>query len=231
MTYGGPPDGPIRPVTPMTRSENKPASRLDPTVVDEELLDEESRRAWTEAMSVRPFGDSYLVSCPDGTEFVSLGETNCSCEATADVCKHVRRVAIEINRGRVPPPEEDTVPCRACDAEVPVSVAEEPPFLCRDCDLEPGDIVIDTEGCPDTPLLVVSSPGRAAEMVALPGDDRTVAEYPGNGDHPRDAPVVEAIYPQAVSTDRSPRRYLFPVTRLTRPEDRDPQRSLADSST
>ncbi|MFC7142998.1 SWIM zinc finger family protein [Halosimplex aquaticum] len=209
----------------MTRTRNTQASLSDrPLVpadrVDGGALDEASRRAWTEAMTVRPFGDGYLVDCEGGTEYVSLAPSDCSCPESADDarCEHVRRVAIEINLGRVPPPAERTVPCRGCDRQVAVSAADSPPALCAECHLEPGDVVVDAEADEETPLLVVSEPGRPADVVALPDDDRTVASYPGNDGYPPDEPVVEAVYPQAVSTRRDPQRYLFPLARLRRPE-------------
>lgn len=203
------------------------ATRADDRV--DELLDDASRRAWTADMTVRPFGDAYLVSCEDGTQFVSLTESDCSCDEEG-VCIHRRRVAIEINRGRVPPPAARTVDCQGCDREVAASVAGEPPFLCPDCDLAPGDIVVDAEGSPDTPLLVISSPGRPSDVVTVPDDGCTVAEYPGNGDQPPDAPVVECVYPQAVSTERPPRRYVFPVTRLVDPDEADDGEAAASLS-
>jgi hypothetical protein len=172
-------------------------------------------------MAVKPFGGAYLVDAEDeATQFVTLGDSSCSCGGSDgdDRCKHVRRVAIEINLGRVPPPSGHSIPCQGCGDRVDVSVADDPPHLCPDCDVEPGDLVFDREGDADTPLLVVSAPGLPADEVAVPGADVTVAAYPGNGDYRSSAPVVEAVFPQAVSTDRPPRRYLFPVPRLTKPE-------------
>ena len=182
-------------------------------------LDEASRRAWSEAMTVRPFGDAYLVECDEGTYHVSLAPSTCSCGGSTaeNRCEHVRRVAIEINLGRVPPPSERTVPCAGCRRQVAVSAADSPPPLCAECRLEPGDLVVDETGDAETPLLVVSEPGRPADLVALPDDGRTVADYPGNGGYAADEPVVEVVYPRAVSTDEPPRRYLFPLGRLTRP--------------
>lgn len=202
-----------------------PAERADGA-----RLDEASRRAWSEAMTVRPFGEGYLVDCDGGTHYVGLAPSNCSCgESPAeDRCEHVRRVAIEINLGRVPPPSERTVPCAGCDRRVAVSAADSTPALCAECRLEPGDVVVDEAGDGETPLLVVSAPGRPADVVALTGDDRTVADYPGNDGYPADEPVVEVVYPRTVSTDRSPRRYRFPLARLERPDrdDRPPERDV-----
>lgn len=273
----------------MTRSRNTPASRTDSSLLAidrlaDDHLDETSRRAWTEAMTVRPFGDAYLVDCADRTHYVTLDPSKCSCDDARDErgggdsadgddsnendsegddgdgddnsdaseiddasdgsdgdgsdddghndgddltdggdsddgdrCVHVRRVAIEINLGRVPPPSEHTVECGGCDRAVAVSAADAPPYLCPECRLEPGDVVVDTDGDAETPLLVVSEPGRPADLVTVPDEERTVAEYPGNDRHATDAPVVEAVYAHAVSTDRQPRRYLFPLTRLGKP--------------
>lgn len=185
------------------------------------LLDEQSRRAWTEPMSVKPFGGAYLVDCDDEpTRFVRLGDSNCSCGGTDgdDRCKHVRRVAIEINIGRVPPPSGRSIPCQGCGTAVDVSVADDLPHLCPECNVEPGDLVVDREGDANTPLLVVSGPGLPADEVTVPEADVSVAEYSGNDDYRSSAPVVEAVFPQSVSTDRPPRRYLFPVPRLTKPD-------------
>ena len=204
----------------MTRPSNPPGHGRGSRAVAAELLDEQSRRAWTEPMAVKPFGGAYIVDCEDdGTHFVTLGEANCSCGGSEGErrCKHVRRVAIEINLGRVPPPSERSVACQGCGSEVSVSVADDPPHLCPACDAEPGDLVVDREGDPNTPLLVVSPPGHPANEVGIPGAGVTVADYPGNGNYPDGAPVVEAVFPQSVSTDRPPRRYLFPVPRLAKP--------------
>lgn len=204
----------------MTPPSTPPAKGSEPQALPAELLDEQSRRAWAEPMAVKPFGDAYVVDCEsDGTQFVRLTDGECSCDERdgTDRCKHLRRVAIEINLGRVPPPSERTVACRGCDAEVGVSVADDQPHLCADCRLAPGDLVVDREGDPNTPLLVVSGPGQPADEVPVPGGDCTVASYPGNDRYPADAPVVEAVFPGAVSVERPPRRYLFPVSRLVTP--------------
>jgi len=196
-------------------------------------LDDASRRAWTRPMTVRPFGDGYLVDCADSTHYVSLGPGGCSCENTTENhCEHVRRVAIEINLGRVPPPSERTVECRGCGRSVGVSAADSPPALCGECHLEPGDVVVDAEGDGETALLVVSEPGPPAEFVTVPDDGRTVADYASNDGYPDDAPVVEVVYPGDVSTDREPRRYLFPLARLRQPDgpDRPPEGDATASS-
>ena len=205
----------------MTSPSNLPAPGASSQAVATESLDEQSRRAWTEPMAVKPFGGGYLVDCEsEPTRFVRLGDSNCSCGRNDgdDRCKHVRRVAIEINLGRVPPPSDGSIPCQGCGTHVDVSVADDPPHLCRDCHLRPGDVVIDREGDENTPLLVVSRPGLPADEVTIPEMDSTVASYPGNGDYRPGAPVVEAVFPRSVSTDRRPKRYLFPVPRLTKPD-------------
>jgi hypothetical protein len=170
-------------------------------------------------MTVSPFGDAYLVDCQEETRYVTLGPGECSCGQAApeDPCEHVRRIAIEINLGRVPAPGERTADCSGCGRPVAVTAADSPPPLCPECHLAPGDVVVDIEGETETPLLVVSEPGRPADMVTVHGEEQTVAEHPTNDGFPPDSPVVEAIYPQAVSTDREPRRYLFPLARLRTP--------------
>ena len=217
----------------MTHPGNTPASLSDLPSLAQRRLDgsgfgDASRRAWSRPMTVRPFGDAYLVDCKDGTHYVSLESGDCSCEhATDERCEHVRRVAIEINLSRVPPPSAQTVECRGCDRPVAVSAADSPPVLCAECHLEPGDVVVDAEADGETPMLVVSRPGRPAEFVTVPDDGRTVADYTSNDDYPDDTPVVEVVYPRVVSTDREPRRYLFPLARLRQPgrDDRPPERS------
>jgi hypothetical protein len=220
----------------MTRTRNTQASLSDQPLVPAErvdgaALDEASRRAWTEAMTVRPFGDGYLVDCEGGSQYVSLAPSDCSCaDSDEDArCEHVRRVAIEINLGRVPPPSERTVPCAGCGRQVAVSAADSPPPLCTACHLEPGDLVVDGAGDGERPLLVVSEPGRPADVVALP-DDGTVADYPGNDEYAADDPVVEVVYPRSIRPDRPPRRYSFPLSRLSTPEERTGQTTLAAST-
>ena len=201
----------------MSNSWKRPPSRIVRNPPDEALLDEESRNAWTQSMSIRPFGETYLVDCHEGgTHVVLLQESNCSCGESnpGDPCRHVRRVAIEINIGRLPPPSAERVPCQGCETEMPVGARDDPPYLCQDCRLEPGSVVLDEQGDPETPLLVVSYPGGAAHDVAVPTENCTVADYAGNEKYPSTAPVVEAISPYAVSLSRPPRRYLYPVARL-----------------
>jgi len=65
---------------------------------------------------------------------------------------------------------------------------------------------------------VVSSPAGSADETTVPDANCTVAEYSGNDAYPSSAPVVEAIYPHAVSLSRQPRRYLYPVSRLSKLE-------------
>lgn len=189
-----------------------------------EALDGESRRAWTEAMAVRPFGDDYLVeSEAGGTHYVSLDERSCSCadQGGDRRCKHIRRVAIEINLGRLPAPAGQQTSCDACGADLERPATADPPHLCADCAVEVGDVVVDREGDPATPLLVVSHVGYRADRVAIPSADCTVAEYPGNGSYDPDDPVVEVIYPDSITPGEPPQRYRFPVTRLTSPPDRE----------
>jgi len=212
----------------MTQEWKQPASEPRPLVIDTDMetLDEESHRAWTESMAVRPLGKDYLVTCPDsGTHLVSLENSDCTCDGADDEqCRHLRRVAIEINLGRLPAPTRRTVDCAACGEEARASETAVP--LCAACHVEPGDVVVDGDGDPSTPLLVVSPPRHRAADVAIASDGPTVAEYPGNEAYDGSEPVVEVVYPDSVSADRSPRRYRFPVSRLADPPDSDSRQAL-----
>lgn len=213
----------------MRHTGNGPASAKAPLAPDVDALGERARRAWTEPMAVRPLGDGrYAVDSASGrTYVVDLDGGRCSCpdsEIRGELCKHARRVAIEINQGRVPSPDEP-LRCRGCDREVS-DVADDSPRLCDDCLLEPGDLVFDRERDRDTPLLVVSITDRRADDVEIPGTGRTVAEYRENRTYPPSDPVVEVVYPRSIRADRSPRRYSFPLSRLAEPDDRRGQTTL-----
>lgn len=71
-------------------------------------LSDRGARAWIERMAVAPLEDSYLVETESGGSYVvDPVDGTCTCpdqRIRQEVCKHLRRVAIEITAGRVPPP-------------------------------------------------------------------------------------------------------------------------------
>lgn len=217
----------------MTHTENPPASQPTPLAPDVDALDERSRRAWTESMAVRTLPDGrYVVESESGATYVvDLHRSDCSCpdnEIRGELCKHIRRVAIEINQGRLPSPPR-TVECRGCGREVGAEALEERPFLCTDCRVGPGDLVYDRERGPGVPMLVVAVSDRRADEVDIPEARRTVADYGDNRQYPASDPVVEVVYPRSVRPERSPRRYSFPLSRLARPDADAEQATLTDS--
>lgn len=219
----------------MTHTENQPASVKTALVPDVDALDERSRRAWTERMAVRPLGDGrYVVeSASGGTYTVDLHRGDCSCpdsEIRGALCKHARRVAIEVNQGRVPAPVR-SMRCRVCGRSVSVVDGDGSPAFCPDCRLEPGDVVFDRERGPSTPLLVVSVTERRADEVEIDDAGSTVAEYGENRKYNPSDPVVEVVYPRSIHGTETPRRYAFPVSRLERPDDGSTQTTLLGSST
>lgn len=214
----------------MTQTENTPASAITALAPDVAALDERSRRAWIEPMAVRPLGNGrYAVDSASGATYVvDLPKGDCSCpdsEIRGALCKHARRVAIEINQGRVPGPN-GPVRCRSCSREMAVRVPDQSPRLCEDCRLEPGDLVFDRERDRDTPLLVISVSEKRADEVEIPELAQTVAEYGENRKYSPADPVVEVVYPHSVRTDRPPRRYSFPISRLSKLDDESKQSTL-----
>jgi hypothetical protein len=180
-------------------------------------MDERSARAWTESMAVRPLGRGrYAVDSQSGATYVvDLPASDCSCpdhEIRGERCKHLRRVAIEVNRGLVPPPGKLDGICRACGR--PRFVTERVPHLCAECNLEVGQFARDRE---TGDLVVVARvTDRPADRTRIESADCTVAEYPKNEGYPPEDPVVEVVYPSALphtSFDEL-QRYSFPLSRL-----------------
>ena len=214
----------------MTHAQNQPASPKTVLAPDVASLDERSRRAWTEPMAVRPLQDGrYAVDSASGTTYVvDLDRGRCTCPDSTirgELCKHARRVAIEINQGRVSSPTPAR--CRICGREVSRDAGDRPFAYCADCRFDPGEVVYDRERGPDTPLLVVSFTHRRADEVAVDGTGQTVAEYGENGKYSPSDPVVEVVYPRSIDARRSPHRYSFPASRLARPDDASRQTTLA----
>lgn len=187
-------------------------------------LEERSRRARTEPMSVLAVGDGrYAVDAASGDRYlVDLEAGRCGCpdhRFRGARCKHVRRVAIEITEGRVPPPGAVVRDCRDCETSVFVDEDAPGPTYCPDHELSPGDRARDRET--GTEVIVVGVSELRADHVHIPSADCTVAEYPTNGRYGPDVPVVAAIYPHARvapngTVPASLRTYLFPRTRLRR---------------
>lgn len=184
-------------------------------------LDERTRRARTEPMTVTAMGGgTYRVRTDGGTYVVDVTGGRCTCpdhRYRGSWCKHLRRVASEINAGTVPPPGKAPVECSVCGRDF---IADEPVDenpRCERCALDVGDFVVDrNEG---DLLVVAEEPRGRADEIEIPGHDVAVAEYPGNERYPDDDPVVEVMYPVSAGLDgeikpHHVRRYRFPASRL-----------------
>jgi hypothetical protein len=205
----------------MTRTTSSEAGQRVALAPDFESLSERGVRAWTEQMAVRPVGEQYAVDSESGATYVvDPAAGTCTCpdrELRGETCKHLRRVAIEITAGRVPPPGHRHADCVACGVETAVPADREPLVLCSSCDLAPGDVVLDRET--GDRLVVVRVTADPADEASVPGGTTTVAAYPTNEGYPADDPVVEAVYASSVLREDDPRRYLFPLSRLSSTDD------------
>jgi len=171
-------------------------------------------------------GGRYAVDSESGNRYVvDLPAGSCTCpdHTIRDRrCKHLRRVAIEITRGRVPPPGERAVACMACGERS--FVPADGPAVCRDCYRERGTPLRDRRT--GEFLIAVEQTGERADAVAVADDGDgdsdpetdadavTVADYPTNSGYPPDDPVVYAVYPFSGSDPGERRRYAFPHSRL-----------------
>ena len=214
----------------MTHTRNTPASGA--VEVDEypvgsgEELDDRSRRAWSESMSVVALGrGQYTVEVESGNEYlVDVEEGRCSCPdhvIRGVRCKHMRRVAIEITAGRVAPPSFVPSTCASCGGFALVQPGASEPHLCDVHRVSVGDRARDRE-TGEVVLVVAVSPLRADE-VAVPGSETSVAAYETNEAYPDADPVVGAVYPSVRVTASGARPdelrvYSFPVSRLKRVE-------------
>ena len=183
-------------------------------------LSDRAIRAWVEEMAVRPLGDQYAVDSESGATYVvDPIDGTCTCpdnEIRGETCKHLRRVAIEITAGRVPPPGQRREYCGACGAETFVPTDDPGPPLCEACRVELGDVVLDRET--GDRLVVVAVTDKRADEVDIDGKT-TVAEYPTNDGYPADDIVVRAVYvSDAVGRD-DPTQYSFPLSRLEPADD------------
>jgi hypothetical protein len=204
--------------TPMSHSTPPATDELVALAPDPGTLSERGLRAWTERMAVHPMGETYAVDSQSGAQYVvDPAEGACSCpdaRLRGETCKHLRRVALEITAGRVPPPGEQPT-CRSCGAET--AAVEEPPVLCESCRPDPGDIVLDRET--GDRLVVVRVSPRRADEVEIAATNTTVAAHPSNDGYPDGDPVVEAVYAADVARRDDPRRYAFPLARLESADD------------
>jgi len=203
----------------MTEIERPTRERKRPLAPDPRTMDDRAARAWTEPMAVRPLGDgAYAVDSASGATYVvELSAGSCTCldhEIRTERCKHLRRVALEITLGRVPPPGKRRALCHSCGVETFVTEDEANPAFCDTCRLEPGDRVVDRES--GDWLVVAEITDRRASEVWLPAAGCTVAEYPTNKSYPDDDPVVEVVYASEIAREREPKAYAFPYSRLER---------------
>ena len=204
----------------MTHPEHTAASSDErrPLVPDLSKLEERSVRAWTEAMAVTPLGAGrYAVeSESDARYLVDLPRGRCSCPdhgIRGERCKHLRRVAIEVNERRVPPPGAREGRCGGCGRTT--FLPEEGPSICGDCWLEPGDVATDRET--GETLVVQRLTDEHADERIVEATGRTVADHPTNDGYPSDDPVVEVVYPFSGSPEQRLEelpRYAFPYSRL-----------------
>jgi hypothetical protein len=169
-------------------------------------------------MVVRPLRDDrYVVETDSGTYVVDVERRACTCPDHAirgARCKHLRRVAIEIAEGEVPPPGRRTAVCAVCGGRTFVPVDDDGPHLCPAHDHAAGDVVADRET--GKRLLVVRATGERAD--GAESDDGTViADYPTNAAYGGHEPVFEAVYLGDLSRrgdGEFPKRYGFPASRL-----------------
>ncbi|WP_276299289.1 SWIM zinc finger family protein [Halorussus lipolyticus] len=189
------------------------------------VTDVRSQRARMERMAVTPLGGGvYEVESQSGNTYsVDLPGGRCTCpdhNFRGVRCKHIRRVAMEVTEGLVPPPGQRTVACANCGDETFVDETSEGPHFCDECGLAPGEAVVDRET--GDLLVVVRTTDRRADEVEIANHDCTVAEYHNNRDYRADDVVVEAMYPVPAglgTDDLKPhhlRRYSFPRGRLAR---------------
>jgi len=202
----------------MAESRQPTRARKTALAPDVRRLDERAARAWTERMAVRPLGGGrYAVDSQSGATYVvDLPDRSCTCpdhEIRGTVCKHRRRVAIEISARRVPPPGKRRANCAACGVAMLVAEDAGPPALCEACDLDPGDVVRDRDT--GDRLVVTRVTDRRADAVRVGPDDLLVADYESNADYPDDDLVVEGIYLGDYASE-DPGRYSFPRSRLER---------------
>ena len=217
-----------------TSRSRRPAPDADRTF-PAEGYDGRAYRARAEPMTVWALRDGrYLVAREGRTYVVDAERATCTCPDSTirgARCKHVRRVAIEIDAGLVPAPDERERACAVCGGSAFVDAAAAGPALCSRHDHAPGAVVADRET--GALLVVTDASGRRADDVRT-DEGRLVADYDSNAAYGRHEPTFAVRYvdvlPVRASTDGhaaasgAGRAYLFPASRL-RPVDADPVRT------
>jgi len=189
-----------------------------------EGYDGRAYRARAEPMAVWPLRDGrYLVDREHRTYVVDAERAACTCPDSAirgARCKHVRRVAVEIDAGFVPAPDERERPCAVCGGSAFVAADARGPALCPRHDHDVGSLVADRET--GKRLVIVAATGRRADD-ARTDEGRLVADYDTNAAYGRHEPVFAARYVDTrragesrsrPGTSATGRRYLFPASRL-----------------
>lgn len=171
-------------------------------------------------MTVRPLRDRrYVVETDGGTYVVALDTGTCTCPDHAirgSRCKHLRRVAIEVNEGAVPAPHERVGVCAVCGVETFVPLDARGSHLCDRHDHHPGTIVRDRET--GERLVIVTVTDERSDSYET-GEGRLVSEYETNAAYGSHEPVIEAAYLGSLSPDQSvseAQTYGFPASRLVR---------------
>jgi hypothetical protein len=168
-------------------------------------------------MAVRPLRDGrYAVETDGGTYVVALDAHTCTCpdhQLRGARCKHLRRVALEVTAGLVPPPGQRTAACAVCGGRTFVPTAFRGPALCSAHDHRAGDLVRDRET--GDRLIVVAATGERADRVETE-EGRLVADYGTNAAYGVHEPVFRAVYLDALRRDGDVTRYAFPASRLQR---------------
>jgi hypothetical protein len=205
----------------MTHRRKPPASA---TTLPADGTTGRARRARIEPMLVRSLrNDRYIVETAGGTYVVDLEGATCTCPDAAIRtvrCKHLRRVAIEVNEGRIAPPGMRAHTCAVCGSRLFVPVADRGPALCESHRHRVGDVVRDRES--GDLLLVTADPNGRADVTTTE-DGRAISEFPTNEHYGAHEPVVEAVYLGSVDPRRGGeralstlKRYQFPASRLVR---------------
>jgi len=209
-----------------TSPAEQPARHPPPDYLAAAGTGDRARRSRTESMTLRPLRDGRLVVETDGgTYVVDTDHERCTCpdHAIRGVrCKHLRRVAIEVAVGTVPPAGQRQGVCAVCGDRLFVDT-DQPTALCPSHSFEPGELVVDRET--GATLVVVEPTTDRADTRRIDGG-QPIAAVESNepyGDH---EPVIEAVYTSALgrtSAGRPTKRYGFPAGRLVH-TDRDSAR-------